>query len=148
VNNVNKFSCPVLVTLWFLVLSVPALALDLNQPATGFLRTHFSTDDGLPGGIVDQIAQTKDGFLWLATNGTHLIRFDGKTYYQFEIRADARAIAPDGDLWVGTKEGLVHIPSSNFNQFALTGSVTYHLAWYCTLGVARETDGRIEKLGT
>jgi signal transduction histidine kinase/ligand-binding sensor domain-containing protein len=126
VNNANKIRCLVLATLWFLVLSVPALALDTNQPESGFLRTHFTTDDGLPGGVVNKIAQTKNGFLWLITNGANLSRFDGKSFYQFEVRPSTLAVAPDGDLWVGTKTGLIRIPSSNFNQFTLSGLTSFH----------------------
>jgi hypothetical protein len=66
-NYANKIICPVLATLWFLVLSVPVRALEPRQPENGLLRTRFNTDDGLPGGVVNQIAQTKDGFLWRAT---------------------------------------------------------------------------------
>jgi ligand-binding sensor domain-containing protein/signal transduction histidine kinase len=127
VNDANKIKCLVLATLWFLVLSVPALALDPNQPVNSFLRTHFTTDDGLPGAVVDQIAQTQDGFLWLVTNGANLVRLDGKTFYLFEkYRRGTLAVAPDGDLWVGSPEELIRIPSANLNQFALTGSISYH----------------------
>jgi ligand-binding sensor domain-containing protein/signal transduction histidine kinase len=127
VNNVNKISCLALATLWLLVLSVPAFALDPNQPANSFLRTHFTTDDGLPEGVVDQTLQTSDGFLWLITNGSSLVRFDGKSFYQFDkISPKALAVAPNGDLWVGTSEDLRRISSSNFNQFTLSGSTSYH----------------------
>jgi len=127
VNNVDKISCLVLVTLWFLVLSVPALALDPNQPASSFLRTHFTTDDGLPGGVADHTEQTRDGFLWLITNGVNLVRFDGKSFYQFDNpRPKVLAVAPNGDLWVGTTADLIRIPSSNFSRFTLSGSTFYH----------------------
>jgi ligand-binding sensor domain-containing protein/signal transduction histidine kinase len=109
------------------VLSVPALALDPNQPASSFLRTHFTTDDGLPGAVVDQIAQTQDGFLWLITNGANLVRFDGKTFYGFQkTRRGTLAVAPDGALWIGSPEELIRIPSANLNQFELTGLISYH----------------------
>ena len=92
-----------LATLWVLMSGVPARALDPNQPASSFLRTHFTTDDGLPGAVVDQIAQTHDGFLWLIINGNNLARFDGKSFYLFaKPRPRTLALAPDGDLWVGT----------------------------------------------
>lgn len=116
-----------LATLWSLILSVPALALDPTQPANSFLRTHFTTDDGLPGGVVDQTEQTSDGFLWLITNGANLVRFDGKAFYRFQIpRMRTLASAPNGDLWIGSREGLIRIPSSNLNQFELTGSISYY----------------------
>jgi signal transduction histidine kinase/ligand-binding sensor domain-containing protein len=101
-------------------------ALDPNQPASSFLRTHFTTDEGMPGAVVDHIEQTKDGFLWLITNGNNLNRFDGKNYFNFtKPRPGTLTVAPNGDLWAGTLEGLIQIPSSNFNQTTLSGT-TYH----------------------
>jgi ligand-binding sensor domain-containing protein/signal transduction histidine kinase len=126
-DQANKVIFLLLATLWLLGLSVPALALNPNQPANSLLRTHFTTDDGLPGAVVDQIAQTPDGFLWLITNGANLVRFDGKTFYLFhEPRGKALAVGPDGALWLGSAEELIRIPPSNLHQFALTGSVSYH----------------------
>ena len=113
------------VALWVLSLGISARALDPNQPATSFLRTHFSTDDGLPGGVVDQIVQTRDGFLWLITGGSNLVRFDGKSFY-IVAHAHTLAVAPNGDLWLGWNDGLTLLPSSNFNQFTFTGLVSYH----------------------
>lgn len=106
---------------------VPAHALDPNQPAGSFLRTHFTTDNGLPALVIDQAVQTKDGFLWLIANGDSLIRFDGKNFHYFDRpRATTLAVAPDGDLWIGTVEELIRVPSSSLNQFTLTGLVSYH----------------------
>jgi signal transduction histidine kinase/ligand-binding sensor domain-containing protein len=36
------------------------------------------------------------------------------------------AVGPDGDLWIGSPEELIRIPSSNLNQFELTGLISYH----------------------
>jgi len=126
VNDIKKTRCLVLASLWVLLLVIPARALDPNQPASSFLRTHFTIDEGLPGPVVDRILQTKDGFLWLVTNGSFLTRFDGKTFTSFKNpRASALAVAPDGDLWLGTYEGLIRVPSSSFNQFTFSGLTEY-----------------------
>ena len=105
---------------------VPARALDPNQPANSLLRTHFTTEDGLPGTVVDQVVQTNDGFLWLITNRSFLNRFDGKNFDGFNNpRASTLAVAPNGDLWVGTYEALIRIPSSSFDEFKLSGLTFY-----------------------
>ena len=118
--------CLLLVTFWVLVSGVPVRALDPNQPASSFVRTHFNTDDGLSHRVVDQTIQTKDGFLWMIASGQNLVRFDGKNFYALtNPRPGAMAVAPDGDLWLGTVEGVIRIPSSSFNQFTLSGSTPY-----------------------
>jgi ligand-binding sensor domain-containing protein len=127
VNNSKKINWLVGTPLLVLFSFIPAFALDPNQPASSFLRAHFTSDDNLFGGIVDQIVQTPDGFLWLITNGTNLSRFDGKRFYHFDNpQPMSLAVAPDGDLWAGTVQDLLHIPFSSFSQFSLTGLVSLH----------------------
>src|SRR5215207_312138 len=126
-NIVKKSRWLLLFTFWVLMSGVPVRALHPNQPASSFLITHFTTDNGLPATVVDHIEQTKDGFLWLIVNNTNLVRFDGKNFHRFDQpRATTLTVAPDGDLWAGTTEGLFRIPSSNFNYFKFTGLVSYH----------------------
>jgi signal transduction histidine kinase/ligand-binding sensor domain-containing protein len=109
------------------MLGVSVRALDPNQPANSFLRTQFTTDNGLPAAVVDQTVQTRDGFLWLVLNEQYLTRFDGKNFNYYDSpRATTLAVAPDGDLWVGNTEGLLRIPSSNFNQFNFSKLISYH----------------------
>ena len=125
VNKLKKTTCLLLATLGVLLLSVSVRASD-PDPASGFLRTQFNADQGLPGPVVDQIAQTADGFLWLVTNGSFLTRFDGKNFGSFKNpRASILAVAPDGALWLGTFEGLIRIPSSSFHQFTFSGLTEY-----------------------
>ncbi|HET6975317.1 MAG TPA: two-component regulator propeller domain-containing protein [Pyrinomonadaceae bacterium] len=115
-NQINRL---IIVSLWVITFGISARADDL-------LRTHFTTENGLPAAVIDQTEQTKDGFLWLIVNGNNLIRFDGKNFYHFgNPRPTALAAAPDGDLWIGTYEGLLRVPSSSFPQFTLTGLSTY-----------------------
>lgn len=128
-NVVNKkqIRCMVLAMLGVLMSGVGIRALDPSLPIKSFLRTHFTTDDGLPGGVVDEIGQTPDGFLWLITNANNLVRFDGKRFYYFDKpRPRTLAVAPDGDLWVGTNEELIRIPSSNFKQSVITELIPFH----------------------
>src|SRR6185436_3364114 len=66
----------VAVALELLIAVCPAFAVDPAQPFCRYIRTHFTPDDGLPAGIVDNIQQTPDGFLWMVVNGNGLTRFD------------------------------------------------------------------------
>ncbi len=125
VNNATKIKSLAVATLWVLLLVISIRAQ--KEAATGLLRSHFGSDEGLSSVVVNEITQTQDGFLWMITNGINLARFNGKDFYLFDrLRATTLAVAPDGDLWVGTRsDGLLRIPSSNFSRFTLTGAVPY-----------------------
>ena len=86
---------------------VPAAAL-AAQPAAWFSRT-WRSDEGLPDNQVQGVAQTPDGFLWVATQ-YGLVRFDGVRFT--ECRAAETKVAPGvrtlrmladrrGRLWLG-----------------------------------------------
>lgn len=110
----------------FYFLSVGCLtALDPSQPASSYLRKHFTVDDGLSATVVDGIVQTPDGFLWLTVNGIGLVRFDGTRFYSFERPwALAMAVSSNGDLWAGIGRILSRIPSADLNQSDLRKSIT------------------------
>ena len=113
-------------TLSVCIVTVPAGALGQNRPGAGFLRAHFVTDEGLPGAVVDDAVQTQDGFLWLVADGQILVRFDGKSFHVFDnVNARKLAAAPNGDLWVGTPEGLTRIPSSSFSESTISAAATH-----------------------
>jgi ligand-binding sensor domain-containing protein/serine phosphatase RsbU (regulator of sigma subunit) len=112
-----------------------AHALDpLKTPAQYVAHEWLQSDDGLPANYVPAIVQTRDGYLWLATQ-EGVVRFDGVRFQVLSTREipalgtnDIRALAEDtsGALWIGTrghgvvkwqdgvstafttKEGLVH----------------------------------------
>jgi signal transduction histidine kinase/ligand-binding sensor domain-containing protein len=71
-------------------------------------------ENGLPQNTVHALAQTSDGFLWLATEAG-LVRFDGYAFSVFDATStpatpsnDIRCLLAthDGALWVGTSSGL------------------------------------------
>ena len=75
----------------------------------------WSTEDGLPQDSVAAIAQTGDGFLWVATE-RGVARFDGTSFKTLSSASEAAfssndtcclAVAGDGDLWIGTADGLL-----------------------------------------
>jgi signal transduction histidine kinase len=122
--NTEHFGAVALAALTVLVAGVPARAV--GAAPLNLLVTHFTVDEGLPDSVIDVIDQTSDGYLWLVTGGKYMIRFDGTTFYRFEPRPVTLTAAPGGDLWMGTSEALLRVPSNNFNQFTLTGLTTYH----------------------
>lgn len=118
----------ILATLWVFMLSASTRALDPNQPASSYLRTHFATEAGLPGSVVGQVVQTPDGFLWMIINGIDVARFDGKNFHLFANTPPvwSLAVGPDGDLWIGGLQHLTRIHSSRLNQSTFAESTIYH----------------------
>src|SRR5687767_12025812 len=67
----------------------------------------WQTEDGLPSNTVRAVMQTRDGFLWVATDAG-LARFDGRRFSTFGVReglplARLRCLmaSRDGSLWMG-----------------------------------------------
>jgi signal transduction histidine kinase/ligand-binding sensor domain-containing protein len=109
-------------------------ALDPSQPASSYLQTTFTVADGLPSNVVNAIAQTASGFLWLGTDDG-LSKFNGRRFARVGFRGTAAtpqgvvrslAVSPEGDLWVGTDTGLARIPSSDLDHFDPSLVKFYH----------------------
>lgn len=87
----------------------------------------WSTEEGLPQSSVHAIAQTRDGYLWAATEGG-LARFDGERFKVFSS-SDVDAFGSDdlcclaegaGDeLWVGTADGVVRMEKGRFRRYGV-----------------------------
>src|ERR1700686_3772703 len=56
-----------------------ARALDPNHTLSQYLREQWTTVSSFPGGAIDAITQTSDGYLWMATE-KGLVRFDGVNF--------------------------------------------------------------------
>ena len=124
------YRCIGLCALAVLAATRPAIALDPRQPAADYLRQTFTTADGLPSNIINDVMQTRDGFLIVATpNG--VFRFDGHRFAEMnssppkEIIAHTLAEGPDGDIWVGTPFGVFRFPHAEIDQGRQTPSVYY-----------------------
>jgi ligand-binding sensor domain-containing protein len=113
----------------------PAHALDPHQPATSYIRTTFTVEDGLSSNVVNTIVQTRNGFLWIGTDAG-LNRFDGRHFTPIYFRGPspttqgtvtALAEGPDGDLWIGTNAGLARIARPALDRFDRSLAVFYHL---------------------
>src|SRR5690348_14723507 len=115
----NAVRIPRLLSLCVLLLFVAvnsAWALDPSQPVSSYVRNRFTHENGLPSDIVDQIVQSRDGFLLGAAG--NLARFDGRHFYGFASLGVIRAmaLAKNGDLWVATNDDLEKIPAAVLNQ--------------------------------
>jgi signal transduction histidine kinase/ligand-binding sensor domain-containing protein/DNA-binding response OmpR family regulator len=110
-----------------IAISTPAWGLDPKVAITQYGHEVWTTANGLPHNSVRAIAQTPDGYLWVATlNG--LARFDGVGFTVFTSanapglatdRLTALAAGGDGALWIGTTgEGVIRYRDGKFQQVA------------------------------
>src|SRR6185295_227078 len=103
----------VCLTAGLLALSVRSFALNPHTLISQYAADHWSTKDGLPQPTVGAIAQTADGYIWLATE-EGLVRFDGVRFTVFDSTnsgltdnyLSSLAAGKDGSLWIRTAETL------------------------------------------
>jgi signal transduction histidine kinase/ligand-binding sensor domain-containing protein len=88
----------------------------------------WSSENGLPQNSVHQILQTRDGYLWTATEGG-VARFNGIQFTVFNqentpafTSNDTCCLAEDrsGALWIGTSDGLLRYAQGVFRRYTTT----------------------------
>ena len=104
-----------------------ASALDPAKAVTQYSLAAWQTEEGLPHNLVQAIAQTPDGYLWLATQ-EGLARFDGVRFTVFDRRSTAAMtandvetiyVSRDGSLWVGNYGGtLLRYQNGRFRSYS------------------------------
>lgn len=108
----------------------PAWALDPRSPTSSYLRTTFTTEDGLPTNIINAILQSRDGFLWIGTSNG-LTRFDGTHFDQINlgrsVNVNTMALTPDDDLWLATPNGLLRVRLRTLDQGGVPQVTVYQL---------------------
>src|SRR5947209_8197764 len=102
-----------------------ALALAPGVELGQFSRQVWQTENGLPQNTVHCVIQTRDGYVWAATE-EGLARFDGLGFVVFDKENtpqlktnDVRSVMQDraGALWLSTSEGLVRLSGDEADAF-------------------------------
>ncbi len=136
---------------WFLfaltiAIGAPAWGLDPKVAITQYGHEVWTTANGLPHNSIRAIAQTPDGYLWVATSNG-LARFDGVGFTVFTVanapgfmddRITVLAAGGDGALWIGTSgEGVIRYRDGKFQQVAASGlpDRTVRALWADSAGV-------------
>ena len=112
----------------WVLLAAQAEASDAHKPLTEYTHTVWTHKDGIPSAFIYSMAQTEDGYLWLATTDG-LVRFDGVRFVHWRPKTGHTALlgvvrslcaARDGSLWIGTASGLVgHIRGDDLTTFSI-----------------------------
>jgi ligand-binding sensor domain-containing protein/signal transduction histidine kinase len=92
-------------------------AMAWGQPVSKMMDFNihlWQAEDGLPNNIVQAVAQTSDGYIWVGTWGG-LVRFDGEQFHAVDLSAESSQPSvscllgsADGSLWVGTEAAGVY----------------------------------------
>jgi ligand-binding sensor domain-containing protein/signal transduction histidine kinase len=86
----------------------------------------WTSENGLPQNSVHHILQTRDGYLWIATEGG-VARFNGIQFTVFNQENDPAFTSNDtcclaedrsGVLWIGTSDGLLRYAEGTFRRYA------------------------------
>ncbi|MCP4216259.1 MAG: helix-turn-helix domain-containing protein [bacterium] len=93
--------------------ALPSYCYENRRPADRYISHRLTTRDGLPQDTVYDIAQDKDGYIWIGTD-VGLVRYDGINYIYY-TRSNTKELlnnsitallaARDGTIWIGTFGG-------------------------------------------
>jgi signal transduction histidine kinase/ligand-binding sensor domain-containing protein len=104
-------------------------ALPADRAVSQYVRRAWTVEQGLPHGTVRGLAQTADGYLWLATY-EGLVRFNGERFRILDKTSSPGLISNsittlcrgrDDTLWLGTLAGVVREQGGRFENIALPG---------------------------
>ncbi len=120
----------------------PAYALDAARSLDQYSYQTWQTGSGLPQNTIHQILQSRDGYLWLATEGG-LVRFDGYQFTIFDSRNtpslksdNVHALLEDseGKFWIATGAGLLKRKGDKFETLAGSDPTTKNILALCRDG--------------
>jgi ligand-binding sensor domain-containing protein/signal transduction histidine kinase len=126
--------------LWalLLVFGHAARALDPGRSLDHYGHQAWRTDSGLPQNTVHSILQTRDGYLWLGTEGG-LVRFDGIDFVTFDTENTPQFkndtvydLLQDGSgtLWISTAAGLLSYRSGAFSAYTTGQGLPADTVWF------------------
>lgn len=118
-----------IVLLLCLLLPQPARALDPGKSFHHYVRDSWSVQEGMPQISAVAIAQTSDGYIWVATQAG-VARFDGVGFTTFSPSTEpalphpvVTALAVDAQdwLWIGTRGGMAVHRDGGFHAIPWAG---------------------------
>src|ERR1700753_1863984 len=143
-----------------ILVSRSAGALDPHYLLRHYGYQSWQTDDGLPQNTVHAVLQTRDGYIWFATEAG-LVRFDGAQFTIFDRKSTPQLCSDliynlfedrQGALWISTSGGLTRLVHGVFKSFTTNEGLPANSVWSVyqdhtgTLGVLTTAAlGRFEK---
>jgi signal transduction histidine kinase/ligand-binding sensor domain-containing protein len=117
-----------LASVWLIFAAGPvALALDPSRAFTQYVHRSWS-GSGVPETSLTAIAQTPDGYLWIATEDMGLARYDGAAFSHFDKSTTSQLpddavfglfVDRQGALWIATDGGMTVYRDGRFKTVGL-----------------------------
>lgn len=120
-----RIYCYLWCTILLLLAALPCAALDPHYPLQHYGFQSWQTDDGLPQNTAHAVLQSREGYIWIGTEGG-LVRFDGAQFTVFDKKNTPQlgsnlisSLVEDraGTLWIGTSGGLTRFEHGSFQNF-------------------------------
>ena len=114
------------------------MALDPHRSLDHYGHQIWRTDSGLPQNTVHSILQTRDGYLWLGTDGG-LVRFDGIDFLTFDAENTPQLESDtvydlledaSGTLWISTAAGLLSYRNGAFAAYTMAQGLPAATVWF------------------
>ena len=121
-----------------LLLCPLANALDPHRSLDHYGHQLWRTDSGLPQNTVHSVLQTRDGYLWLGTDGG-LVRFDGIDFVTFDVENTPQLKSDTindlledaaGSLWISTAAGLLRYQNGAFASYSSEQGLPADAVWF------------------
>lgn len=105
---------------------IPFLLTLLLSAENGYSQTYnfsiYSVNEGLPHAQIADVIESSDGFIWIATSGAGITRFDGREFTTYDMNHGLRddfvnVVYEDSKkrIWVGTYNGgLSYLEGNQF----------------------------------
>ncbi len=95
-----------------------------DVPAQQFAIRKYTAVDGLPQSEVRAMAEDKNGYLWIATQGGGLARFDGREFLVYTTLdgllsnvVNTLLIDSKGQIWMAHPRGITKFDGRSFKKF-------------------------------
>ncbi len=122
----------------FIAFLAATVLLSVSVIAQQYSFRNYSVSEGVGSANINHIFQDKKGFIWLATQGGGVSKFDGKTFTTYTkqnglIDNDVTYIAENskGDKWIATASGVSLLKNNTFTNYnqkqGFTNSAVYSI---------------------
>ncbi|MFC2152454.1 two-component regulator propeller domain-containing protein [Bacteroidota bacterium] len=131
IKYIRKLRLSLIVTIIYIFISnnssfAQFISLDPEKTITQYTLKSWTIDHGLPSNAINDIIQSKNGYIWIATYGG-VVRFDGIKFTKYTsqnsnalLTEATKLIREDknGTIWIGTQKGIALFDNYNLYRKA------------------------------